>query len=91
MSVYDNIMNVLDNVTKERDKLKEQLEQANNYGRACAQKYDALVERVNELEKKIYGIKRFLFALLDSPGVPERANKAISKAIHDLARTSEEA
>jgi hypothetical protein len=70
VSAYDNIMNVLDDVTKERDDLKK---------------------KVTELEKKLYGIKRFLFALLDSPGVPERANKAISKAIHDLARTSEEA
>jgi predicted nuclease with TOPRIM domain len=34
----------------EIERMREALEQANNYGRCCAQQYDALAERVSELE-----------------------------------------
>jgi predicted nuclease with TOPRIM domain len=43
----------------EIERMREALEQANNYGRCCAQQYDALAERVSELEGALERIRDF--------------------------------
>jgi chromosome segregation ATPase len=88
----------------ENKRLNEELEQANNYGRYCAQQYDALVERVSELEGALEEITRECDALNKGPVAVNIAREALEKikfrnhpgtTNHELAkealsRTSEE-
>jgi DNA repair exonuclease SbcCD ATPase subunit len=88
----------------EIERMREALEQANNYGRCCAQQYDALAERVSELEGALEEITRECDALNKGPVAVNIARAALEKikfrnhpgtTNHELAkealsRTSEE-